>query len=278
MKRPGTHNLFYRPSGFRALLMITVLLTGCSEAFKGDTLLEPLIRDLFPPTPAQAARDAFNVYDPDKRRQSVALISAAPFGGEEPYVKMYRLLLDDPDASVRAACIKALGLHGRPEDVPRIMAYLSDRHAFVRWEAAQALQKLHHPIAVTALLRALREDEDPDVRQAAAEALGQYAEPRVFEALVGALDDPDFGVAQAARKSLVTLCGYDFGIDASLWLIWARQHSRDLFANQQVYLWQPFVRPRSWLDRLMFWKPYEPPAPRLPTGLRLPERTEAGSG
>lgn len=134
-----------------------LLLPGCQSVGSSDddSWLSPIAGQFLPPSPGQLARDAFNVYDPDKRRNSIALLSTASFGGEEPYLRMYRLILDDPDASVRAACIRALGLHGHREDVLRIVPYLEDATGFVRWESALALQKLHHPEAVGPLIKAL---------------------------------------------------------------------------------------------------------------------------
>ncbi len=256
----------------RALLGATLALamvlvsTGCESSGEGG-VLSGAFEGLMPPTPGEAARDAFNVYDPDKRRRSVALLSASEFGGEEPYVRMYRLLVDDPDATVRAAAIAALGLHGKPEDVAKINARLIDTTDFVRWESAQALQKLHEPSAVTPLLKALSDDTDADVRAASAYALGQYAEPRVVQALIGALDDLDFSVVTAAQQSLATLTGYDFGHDASLWLIWTEKHQTDLFAHQQKYTWQPFNKPKGWLGHVQFWEDGKRKEPQAPAGI-----------
>ncbi len=252
--------------------VITTGLVGCqSSPTTGDdeSWLSPVAKQFLPPSAGQLARDAFDVYDADKRRNAVAQLSAASFGGEEPYVRMYRLLLSDPDASVRAASIKALGLHGAPEDVSALIAGLDDPAGFVRWETALTLQKLHHPDAVAPLLKAMAQDTEPDVRMAAARALGQYAERRVYDGLVGALDDADFGVVEAAHDSLVTLTGYDFGSDASLWVVWAQRREGQVFTHQQLYLWQPFVEPRTFWRRIQFWRSTEPPAPRMPTGLQV---------
>src|SRR5690606_5374227 len=82
-------------------------LGGCSSSGDPDgTVLSDLLQGLAPPTPGQAARDAFNVYDADRRRNAIGLLAAAPFGGEAPYTRTYRLLVDDPDATVRGAAVK----------------------------------------------------------------------------------------------------------------------------------------------------------------------------
>jgi HEAT repeat protein len=248
-----------------ALIAAACGLLGCTGNAKRD--LKQAMDPLFPPTPTEAAQMSVNIYDADQRRQGVTLLSAAKFGGEAPYLKLYRLLVNDEDASVRAACVKALGEHGTPQDVKLLIPRLNDTASFVRWEAAKALQKIHNPEAIPALIEAAGRDTDPDVRQASAQALGQYAEPRVFDTLVSALNDADFAVVEAAQGSLKTLTGYDFGTDGALWLIWRDKHRTDLFAKQQEYTYQPFVKPRGFTDKAQFWKKYERPEPRTPEGI-----------
>ena len=258
-----------RPMARIAVLGLVSVLLGLSGACtspKGSFLAS-----FTPPSPGQVAREAFNPSDPDKRRNSVALLSAAPFGGEQPYLKMYRLLVDDPDATVRAACIGALGRHGQVQDMKLIIPRLRDEAAFVRWEAAKAMQKIHSPDALDPLVGTLSRDEDSDVRQAAALALGQYPQPTVFSALVAALDDTEFSVVQAVLESLTTLTGHDFGYDGGRWLRWARQNQGALFLNHQAYAWQPFKKPPTLLERAQFWKKPPPVPPRLPTGMQSPE-------
>lgn len=239
-------------------------LAGCS---RGNRDLRGLVSGLMPPSPGQTARDAFNVYDADLRRGSVAALSAAPFGGEQPYVRTYRLLLDDPDPTVRAACANALGLHGEPEDVDRLIPRLADDVTFVRWEVAQALQKLYNPNAVRPLITALGSDPDADVRMASAAALGQYPDLRVFNALVGALEDQHYSVVVAAQQSLRTLTGADLGVEGSQWLTFQEERKTDLFTGGRAYTWQPYQRPWGTLDRMAFWKKKPAPLkPRLATG------------
>jgi len=252
---------------------------GCATT-SGDESEHPLsfIFDAIETTtPSEAARDAFNVYDADVRRKSVMKLASSDFGGEAPYVRMYRLLLDDPDPTVRAACIRALGMHGEVEDLDRIITHLEDRAAGVRWEAAKALQKIHGDQAIRPLIRRLDPDveDDPDVRLAAADALGQYAQPAVFDALVGALNDQSFSVAAAARRSLVTLTGQDqLGTVARDWLAWADEHRDALFAERRTYTWTPYQEPPGLLDRAQFWREAEKAEPRTPVGV---EAADAGS-
>ena len=195
------------------------------------------------------------------------MLSAAYFGGEPPYVRLYRLLIDDPDPTVRAACVHALGLHGTAEDAGTMIALMDDENAFVRWEAAKALQKIHSQDAVGPLIKSVLGDEDEDVRMAAAHALGQYAQPRVFQALVGALDDTSYGVVRAAHASLTTLTGEDLGPDGRRWLGWLRQDPSSVFVGQRAYVWHPYRGPRSWWNKIQFWKSSPGEGPQTPVGL-----------
>lgn len=269
------NNVHARASKLRLALLIAALaatLAGCGS--DGGSVLDPLM----PPTPGEAARDAFNVYDADRRRAAVANLAAAPFGGEAPYLRTYRLLLDDPDPTVRAACVKALGMHGTVEDAPIIIAQLRHAAAFVRWEAAQALQRIHDPAAVGPLIEVMQGDADADVRMAAAEALGQYAEPRVLDALVGALVDRNYGVVQGAAQSLRTLTGQPYAHDPAPWVAWSNQNRDRLFAGQQPYSFQPYTKPPGLLDKAQFWREQDKAPRRTPAGLEAatPRRADQG--
>ena len=231
-----------------------------------------------PPTPSEAARDAFNPYDADQRRKAINLLSNAPFGGEEPYLKAYRLMLTpgmaDEDPTVRAAALRALGRHGLPEDVKLIIPYLSPQQPkFVRLEAATALQRLHAGQAIDPLIASLRDDEAAEVRIAAADALAQYPDPRVFQALVGALHDTDYAVVTQAVHSLELLTGRKFGEDGAQWLAWADQTDQ-LFAESGEYYYPQYIKPPSLLDRMQFWKKPKKVEPRQPKGLTSGDGSE----
>lgn len=252
--------------GSMTMLVIAIGMTGgCEMISNGGNAISNLVS---PPTPSQEARNVFNVYDPDVRRRALNNLSASPFGGEEPYVRLYRLLIDDPDPTVRTAAVKALGLHGEVKDVPLMTIRLVDTADMVRWEAAKSLQKIHNPEAIKPLITVMNKDSDPDVRMACADALGQYAQPEVFSALVAALDDARFGVALAAQKSLTILTGQQLGGEGSDWLTYREQNTSNLFANQKTYTWQPYTQPRGFVSKMQFWKKAKQAQPaQAPVGL-----------
>lgn len=267
----------------RGLLTITLAcslfggLPGCTGSNNGGDIFADLVEPLIPPKPSDVARQAFNVYDPDLRRRSVALLSSSHFGHEEPYVRLYRLLIDDQDPTVRAACAHALGQHGTTEDAATLVALLKDDTGFVRWEAAKALQKIHHPDAAGPLMQAMSDDEDSDVRLAAAAALGQYPARPVFNALVGALIDRNFGVVQTASQSLALLTGQELGTEGGPWLDFAADHPSTLFSAQRQYTYTPYQKPPSKFSKIKFWDKPEVVEPQPPVGL-APDASTNDSG
>lgn len=228
-----------------------------------------------PPTPKEAVAMMFDRDDADQRREGINWLSAAPFGGDEVYLESYRLFFNDPDPSVRAACAKALGLHGSVDDANLLILMLEDDNAQVRWQAANGLRMIHNPAAAAPLTARINDEDEPDsdVRQAAADALGQYAETSVFNALSRALEDRNYAVIAAARRSLVTLTGQDAGLDPRDWAQWAdQQPNGNLFASQQQYTYAPYQKPRGWTDSIRFWREHETAQPQPPTGMEVAER------
>lgn len=261
-------SLFSRVTHLTPLIVLILsgvtAMSGCNK-----NPITSITETFSPPSPTEAVQDTFNPFDPDRRRRGLALLASSDFGGDELYVRTYRTLLTDQDATVRAVAAQALGLHGVGDDAVKIVPLLEDESDVVRWEAAKALQKLHHKDVIVPLSKRLRSDTEAesDVRQACAAAMGQYQTEYAFEALVNTLHDNDFGVVRAARDSLQTLTGTDLGSNAAEWLRWAEDNKSNLFASGQPYTWKPFAGRRSVIQKLQFWKDREEPAPRTPTGL-----------
>ena len=240
--------------------------TGC------DTIgqdFNAFTEELIPLTPPEAARIMIDPHDSDNRRRGVLMISNSPFGGAEPYLEIYRdMVIHERDPLAKAAALAALGRHGVPNDAIIIAASLDHENPQVKWAAAQALQRIHNAAVVADLLDVLRRGEEQmDTRIAAAEAVGQYAQDRVFQGLVGALDDRELALNLAAAASLQTLTGEDYGLDGRAWLAWYN-NAPEPFAGQREYLYPTYRRDETWLERMAFWSSttFEQPAP--PAGLR----------
>lgn len=230
----------------RLLLALAIMTAvgGCetagqdfSEAFNFNT-----------PSPSQAAAWMFH-RDAEKRRMGITLISNAPFGGEEPYMKVYREAITDADPMVRAASAHALGLHGQPPDALLLATALKDTSQLVRWESARGLQRIYNDAVVGPLSDTVVNDTDADVRMAAATALGPYRERRVIDALIRALDDRSLGVAFHAQRSLRLLTGENFGTDPMAWLAWSHDVAEP-FAKARVYTYPVYTRDKTLLETI----------------------------
>lgn len=224
---------------------------------------------IFPPSPTEAAQMMMDPHDADRRREGMNWIGNSPFGGSEVYVRTYRDAVEHEENELALVeAIRALSRHGLPEDAPLIARHLNHENEQVRWQAARGLQRLHNPVVVNDLLTRLRDEtEEPDVRIAAATAVGQYAQDRVFQALVAALLTRHLAINVAAKDSLVTLTNHDFGLESRDWIAWYNQQSQP-FAEQQEYLYPTYQRDYSWFEKLVLWSPKMQEQPAPPTGLR----------
>ncbi len=222
------------------------------------------LRDLMSPqtSPTEAAEMATDPYNAENRFRGTTLLSNADFGGKPVYLELYLDGVDDEDPGVRTASIRALGRHGDPEHADLIVAGLSDENRLVRIEAARALQRVHSDRAVSPLIAAINIEKEPDadVRAAAADALGQYRQNRVVQALISALRDPRLVVNNRVQRSLLTLTGQNFGLDRRMWMDWYSE-TQDVFAAAQVYTYPVFNRKR----RLVEYLPLVPQPPNETT-------------
>ena len=252
-------------------LLVLAAAVGC-ETMRQD--FGEFGESIMPVSPDAAARMMMDYSDPDNRRKGTVLISNSPFGGTDVYVDWYRdSVATETDPLVKAASVAALGRFGQPDDAVVIALCLDESQpSQVRWESAKALQRLHNPAVVPVLLAALRNnDEGVDIRVAAAIALGQYPQDRVFQALVAALESPRLSVNEASRRSLTTLTGVDHGLEGNAWLTWYNSVTNP-FADQKEYLYPTYQREETFLEKMAFWssKIYEKPAP--PAGLESSTR------
>ncbi len=248
-----------------ATLLLLAPLAGC-DALQSD--VDSFFSDLTPPTPAQAAAWASDLNDPENQRRGLSLLSNAPWGGDEPYVRLYRLYVDEPtDPLVKSTALQALGRWGEPTDAIKIADFLASPSSIVRLAASKSLQRLHDPaVADRIWIRLVDENEDALVRVELAIALAQYPGDRAFQALCLALDARELVVNLAAADSLRILTGQDFGLDRRMWLAWYASTAKP-FASEEVFLYPTFVRKISILDRLAFWKSYVFETPAPPRGM-----------
>ena len=238
-------------------------LAGCNtfdDVPRGTTSLLQVFSSRTSPT--QAAEMATDQYSAENRYRGTTLLSNADFGGEGVYIELYLDRMDDVDPGVRSAAVRALGRHGDPEHVEIIIEALADEHKIVRVEAARALQRVHSAKAIMPLIDIISDEHEPeaDVRAAAADALGQYRENIVVQALIGALRDSRLVVNDRVLHSLLILTGQNFGLDRHAWIEW-HDSTTDLFAAAQPYTYPVFNRKK----RLVEYLPLIPPPPNETT-------------
>ncbi|HEX7049714.1 MAG TPA: M56 family metallopeptidase [Longimicrobiales bacterium] len=112
-------------------------------------------------------------------------------------------VLDDPVVGVRASAVRALGDIEDPMAVEALSKVLrEDEDAGVRKMAAWALGEIGDPAAIPALGDALRDDADAEVRRMAAWALGEIEDARAVAALGIGVGDADPEVARMAVWAL----------------------------------------------------------------------------
>jgi len=166
---------------------------------------------------------------PDERRKAILYLDRKwEWSNDEARDAFVRILVNrvrfDEDELVRAVAARALRHYAQPTAVGALVAALADRDEYVRVEAARSLAVTADAEAVVALLRLLRSDASPQVRAAAAAALGAVRSGRaphpdrnVLAALCEALDDRDFAVVCRSAGALVRLTGQDHGHSRTAW-------------------------------------------------------------
>jgi HEAT repeat protein len=112
----------------------------------------------------------------------------------------FKLNSRNKDTQLRA--INSLGWIGEPEAVDALVQRLVDRDARIRRAAAVALARIGDGRATDALLSRIEEDDNADVRQQSAWALGWLEDFQEMEFLVARLDDESPKVQQAVMWSL----------------------------------------------------------------------------
>ena len=94
---------------------------------------------------------------------------------------------------------------GAPAVDPLIAALRNDSDPVVRWASAEALGRIGDGRALDPLIAALASDSHADVRWHAADSLGTLGDIRAIPALTAAKNDKDSWVRDFAKKSLEML-------------------------------------------------------------------------
>jgi HEAT repeat protein len=132
----------------------------------------------------------------------VSVCSAAPAAHIEA---LRSCALEDPDPSVRALAIEALGT-SRGDVLETLVAAGSDVEAGVREAVATAYGELADPVGVDWLIDRASADDDRLVREAAVAALGAIGDDRAVPILLEVIGD---GPPRVRRRAVVALTVFD---------------------------------------------------------------------
>lgn len=130
---------------------------------------------------------------------------AVPPGPATPVRDLARTVVEDEEATVRARATAALAAAGGAEAIGALRKALEDDAGIVRVHAVHALSRAERDAAVPLLSKVLAGDPDPQVRLAAAIALGSMPTPDARAALEGAAADANPEVRHEARRTLARL-------------------------------------------------------------------------
>lgn len=131
----------------------------------------------------------------DASRVTEALESIATYPTAESVQLVVDLLRRGNSDSVTDKAIETLGLLARPEAIEELSNLLHHRRVSARVEAVEALQKIQDP-RVRGLIESALHDSAPEVRSAAAQALGEIGARQSVQLLFRAFER---GVPQAAQ-------------------------------------------------------------------------------
>ena len=115
--------------------------------------------------------------------------------------KIVKLLMEDPNANVRAAAAKTLGILQHKEAVPQLINALRDEE-WVCFSALEALTELNDERAVDSITSLLNNPSET-IRYAAIETLGKISSPRSRKPMIEHLSKADVLEKKATIKSLI---------------------------------------------------------------------------
>ncbi len=220
-----------------AVVCLALALTGCQMGAKYGT-------------PQEALTFALGDGPATERRAALLEVVSSRASDEAFAFDGYQTIASlDIDPQIRVIAIRALADGPEPAATDTLLAVLEWRNHpraevrepgdLARWEATRTLGlRVHQNITpidrrdvTEALLRRLQNDEDKQVRIAAAHALGAYVGDSVVVGLIQGLRDDDFAVTAACEQSLVAMTGVTHHCDAEAWTLWLESQGDQAFAR-----------------------------------------------
>jgi HEAT repeat protein len=204
-------------------VVLTSLFAACALALGG---CRSLSLPEFWPFPE---RERTTFITPAMRASAVAEFGARSTGVDSPEQReitdqLARQIQVEPDPLVRQAVIRAIAEYKTPMAQMVLEAGLADQDEMVRVACCEEIAEravdsdinAQHS-SVASLAKTLREDQDEDVRLAAAQALGRMKSPEAIQALTVALDDRDPAMQYVGVQSMKSITGKDYGPNVQTW-------------------------------------------------------------
>lgn len=139
--------------------------------------------------------------DDDEQVRSAA-VEHLPYLEDERAFDALRAALRDPSHRVRAAAARALGYVEPERAIPPLLTALEDDDPWVRRYAAQSLSRHQAREALEALERMAQDDPAPFVRITAIQGLSSIGEPRALATLTLLLNADEPELCEAALEAL----------------------------------------------------------------------------
>lgn len=136
--------------------------------------------------------------------------------------QLARQIQVEPDPLVREAIIDSIAAFRTPLAAQVLEAGLKDDDRGVRKHCCDAFGKRGDVAGVPVLAKAIKTEQDFDVRMAAVHALGAINSPDAVTALVTALEDRDPAMQFAGVQAMKKVSGKNYGDHVDLWLQYAK--------------------------------------------------------
>ncbi len=258
------------------LVLIAVTFCGCS----GEQVNKVVKRIFTKKNPQQEMLVALEDEDADARRKAINHIARSRWvRTDQAVMALAAIARTDFEPQVRCAAIRAL--RKCYDDRPVEPLWMTLNHSQfpnevrppppeVRWDAVEVLGEFcrlglvpldkQDAVCDTFISHGL-DDQDRDVRIAAARGLAYFQSRKVLEALISMLRHRDFGIVFEAERSLVELTGQTFEHDPDAWQAWLKETS-DPFEHAGEVPESLRVPKRNWLQKtghavrkaVIFWQ------------------------
>jgi HEAT repeat protein len=189
------------------------MASGCAEMDILPTWVpfQGTVTDKVPGVVTPAERKA------ELRKLSDAAAASSPTERQRISQELVASIRAEKNPLIRVEILRTLGHYPGPDADAILKAALADSDTHVRVVACEAWGRHSDAEAVKLLSNMLRADVNPDVRLAAAKALGETKSPEAVPALGEALTDTDPAMQYRAVLSLQKVTGKDLGNDVGRW-------------------------------------------------------------